>query len=188
MQVFDFDNTLYHGESSYDFAKYIISKHKNLLFLFPNIFQILFLYKICKIDINGFTSKVEKIVKKSLPYKNEVISLIKDFWLKNAYKLDFDMIAKIHKEDVILTACPDFLIEGMEEALHTNHILCTVTDLDAGRILYLNFKENKVNSFFQKYPHAKITNFYTDSYNDQPFMDVAKHVYLVKNGKCMQIK
>ena len=31
MQVFDFDNTIYHGESTFDFALYVIMRRKRLL-------------------------------------------------------------------------------------------------------------------------------------------------------------
>ena len=47
MQVFDFDNTLYHGESAVDFALFMIQHNRRILLWVPRIFWNLMKYKLC---------------------------------------------------------------------------------------------------------------------------------------------
>ena len=98
------------------------------------------------------------------------------------------MLAKIKKEDVILTCSPSFLIKEIESDLNTPNIVATEIDIEKGKIYFLNFGKNKVKVFQEKFLKKKIQTVYTDSYNDKALMDVAKNVYLVKNGKCTKIK
>jgi phosphoserine phosphatase len=47
VKVFDFDNTLYHGESSVDLALYMIKNNKRIILYLPKLFYNLFKYKLC---------------------------------------------------------------------------------------------------------------------------------------------
>ena len=50
-------------------------------------------------------------------------------------------------------------------------------------------RENKIKYFYERYPDAKIENFYTDSIkNDGFFAENAVNVYLVKGNKIIKIK
>ena len=51
MQVFDFDNTIYRGESTFDFAVYVILRRKKLITKLPGIVKILWKYKKCKLSV-----------------------------------------------------------------------------------------------------------------------------------------
>ena len=50
MKVFDFDNTLYHGESSVDLALYMIRTNKKIIKYLPSIFINLIKYKLCMVE------------------------------------------------------------------------------------------------------------------------------------------
>ena len=39
---------------------------------------------------------------------------------------------------------------------------------------------SKVKAFKERYPNAVVEEFYTDSYNDKPLMEISKKTYLVK--------
>ena len=65
MKVFDFDNTLYHGESAVDLALYMIKNNKKIILYLPKIFINLIKYKLCLVDkkkivaaINDFLNNV----------------------------------------------------------------------------------------------------------------------------------
>ena len=188
MQVFDFDNTIYHGESTFDFAVFIIVRKKSLLKYFPGILKLLIKYKRCKMSTLEFQYELEKYTKVFLENKDFIRQSVKEFWQKNRQKLNPEMLAKIKKEDVILTCSPSFLINEIKEDLHTKNIIATEINIEEGKIEYLNFGKNKVQIFKEKYPKKKITTVITDSYNDQALMDEAKHVYLVKKKECLKIK
>ena len=186
--MFDFDNTIYDGESSFDFALYVIKKKKSLIVHLPAILRILFLYKICKMDIEEFTKRLEKYASIFLENQELIEDSVEEFWDCHIDKLYPNMLKKVKEEDVIITTCPSFLMNGIRDVLHTDHILSTELDLKSGCIEYLNFRENKVKKWKKNYHNEKIEALYTDSYNDQPLMDIAKSVYIVKKGIPKKIK
>ena len=188
MQVFDFDNTIYHGESTFDFAMFIIKRKKSLLKCAPGITLLLIKYKRCKMNALEFQTELEKFTGPFLQNKEFIKKSVQDFWQKNRKKLDQNIIKKIKKNDVILTCSPSFLIKEIENDLNTKNIVATEIDIDEGKIHFLNFGKNKVKIFQEKFPKKKIQTVYTDSYNDKEKMDEAKKVYNVKKGKCTKIK
>ncbi len=188
MKVFDFDNTLYQGESVFDFAMFILRKKKAFLFYLPDFMKLLILYKMRRMDIASFTKALEKYSQTFLKYREEILSYADDFWQKNLHKIDQQMIEKVGKNDVIVTASPTFLLNYIKNVIPTKHILGTKVDLEEGKILFLNFQENKVKYFKEEYGEAKIHQFYTDSLNDQAMMEISEQVFLVKKGICKQIK
>ena len=50
MKAFDFDNTLYRGESTVDLLIYVIRKNKRIALWMPVIFWNLIKYKLCIIS------------------------------------------------------------------------------------------------------------------------------------------
>ena len=51
MKVFDFDNTIYRGESSVDYSFYMIRHNKKILQYVPTILFSLVGYKLCLLNI-----------------------------------------------------------------------------------------------------------------------------------------
>ena len=188
MRVFDFDNTIYKGESSFDFAMFVVKRKKTLIRYIPAFLKMLFLYKRCKMDIETFTKQLEKYATPFFKNLDIIQELVDEFWTENIGKLYPEMLKKITKEDIIITSSPDFLLNEIKDVLNTNQILTTELDLKKKKIKFLNFQENKVKALKENYPKKKIKELYTDSYNDKPLMDLAENVYLVKNGICNKIK
>ena len=188
MQAFDFDNTIYKGESSFDFALYVVKHDLKLLRYLPAIIKVLLSYKSAKMSVDEYTELLNKYISIFLDNKEKILELVEGFWQTHERKLYLNMLEKIHFNDVIITTAPDFLMRGIRKRLRTGNILCTKTDLKKGKLIYLNFHENKVKSFKKKYPKKTIKNFYTDSYNDEPFMEFSKNVYLVNHGDLTKIK
>lgn len=188
MKVFDFDNTIYGGESVFDFAMFFVKRKKSFIRYVPGFLRLLLSYKMCKMDVLQFQKALERYTKPFLENQEYIKELVEEFWLENIEKLYPNMLKKIKPEDVIITASPTFLIDGIKDVLNTDNILCTELDLEKGKISFLNFKENKVKNFMKKYKGKKIEDFYTDSYNDKPLMNISKHVYLVKKGVPRKLK
>ena len=188
MQAFDFDNTIYKGESSFDFALFVVRHDLKLLKYLPIIIKVLISYKSEHLSVDEYAKLLNKYIGFFLANKERILDLVDDFWATHERKLYLNMLEKIHFNDVIITTAPDFLMKGIRKRLRTANILCTKTDLKKGELVYLNFHENKVKAFKKKYPKKTIKNFYTDSYNDEPFMDFSKNVYLVSHGDLTKIK
>lgn len=80
------------------------------------------------------------------------------------------MLNRIKKDDVIITAGPDFLINGIRDLINTDHIISSRIDTEKMNVKYLNFGENKVKGYKAMYGDRRIDCFYTDSYNDKALM------------------
>lgn len=188
MQAFDFDNTIYKGESSFDFALFVVRHEVRMLKYLPIIIKVLLSYKSEHMNVDEYMNLLNKYVYLVMENKDRILELVDKFWETHERKLYLNMLEKIHFNDVIITTAPDFLMKGIRRRLNTRNILCTKTDMKKGKLVYLNFHENKVKAFKKKYPKKMIKNFYTDSYNDEPFMDFSKNVYLVNHGDITKIK
>ena len=188
MKAFDFDNTLYRGESSLDFSLYMIRTHKKILLYLPVIMVNTISYKLCLVDREKLGESINNYMKLIIRDKREIRRLVRKFWQTRADRLDGDMLKRVGPDDVIITAGPDFLLDGIRDRLGTQNIIASEVDLDKKEITHFNLKENKVRRFRELYGDVRIKSFYTDSYNDQAVMDISDMVFLVKKGKIKRIK
>ena len=182
MKAFDFDNTIYRGESSIDLAVYMIRNNKKIILYLPMIFTNLVKYKLCMIGREEMETILNDFCQAVMEDKDEVPRIIERFWQTHAHKLNERILKLIGPEDIIITAGPDVLINGIRDRLHTDHIISSEVDLNSGRFTYLNFKDNKVRRYKELYGDTPIDVFYTDSYNDRALMEISDRVYLVKKG------
>ncbi|ADU21983.1 haloacid dehalogenase-like hydrolase [Ruminococcus albus] len=183
IKVFDFDNTLYHGESSVDLAFYMIRRNKRILLYVPSILINLAKYKMCLVDKEKAEQSINEFLKIAVKDKYEAADIVKCFWKENSHRLDKNMIKRISKNDVIITAGPDMLIDGIRDKLGNDNILSSVIDPDKREMIYFNFGENKARRYKEIYGDTPIDSFYTDSFNDKPLMKLADKVYIVEKGR-----
>ena len=182
MKAFDFDNTIYRGESSIDLAVYMIRNNRKIILYLPMIFTNLVKYKLCMIGREEMETILNDFCQAVMGDKDEVPKIIETFWRTHAHKLNRGILKLISPEDIIITAGPDVLINGIRDRLHTDHIISSEVDLNTGRFTYLNFKDNKVRRYREIYGDIPIDVLYTDSYNDQALMEISERVFLVKRG------
>ena len=187
MKVFDFDNTIYLGESSLDFILLMMKYNKKIIFHLPIVFITLIKYKMCIINKDKLELLINKYLKLLIKNKSEILDLVDDFWKTHEKNLDINMLKIINEEDAIITAGPDFLINGIKGKLNTKNIISTEVNLDKMEITNFNFGSMKAENYKRKYRDKKINAFYTDSYNDKPLMNLSKQIYLVKKGKIKKI-
>ena len=188
MKVFDFDNTLYHGESAVDLALYMIRNNKRIILYLPKIFINLIKYKLCLVNKRKMVDAINDFLQNVLSGKDELYCAVDGFWAKNRRKLDRKMLNMIEKDDVIITAGPDFLINGIRDLINTDNIISSRINADTMKVKYLNFGSNKVKGFKAMYGNRNIDCFYTDSYNDKALMEISDSVFIVKKGRLKRIK
>lgn len=188
MNVYDFDNTIYKGESVVDFFLYFLKRDPKLLSYIPKVIKALVDYKSQKISIDEAMSEYGIIVEEYCRKTGNLEEHIRKFWDENISKIKPFYFDIREDDDVILSAGFDVVLAEMGRRLGVKNIVASETDLSNSKILSLCFSENKVKAFKEKYPDAEIENFYTDSLNDQPIIDIAKNAYLVKGNKITKIK
>ena len=180
MKVFDFDNTVYGGESSVDFSLYMIRHNRKILRFVPTILLSLVGYKLCLLKKEQLESIINGFLEGVLDGTDSFVSFIEPFWERHARKLNRDILRLIGPEDVIITASPSILIRGISGLLSTDKIIGTEIDLKAKKITWFNFGENKVKRYKSLYGDGKIDAFYTDSYYDREMMEISREVFIVK--------
>lgn len=189
MNVYDFDNTIYDGESGADLFMYFFRKTPQMVRGLPWAIKLFKDYKITKLPLSDIleihSAKVEAFGDK---YVGDLDELAVDFWDKHSYKIKSFYINQHRDDDVIITACLDFLMDEVGKRLGITNIIASEVNKKTKRLIRFCFKENKVKMFNERYPGQRIENLYTDSYNDRLLMDISDNVYLVKGNKIKKIK
>lgn len=183
MTAYDFDNTIYDGESPIDFFIFCLKKEKGLIKYLPTILYSAILYKMRILTMDKFLEVANKLSTIFLDNKERVNEIVKEFWKKHKKKLKPKYLSKLKNTDIIITASPRFLMEGILEDLNTENIICSEFNMEKAKFEFVNFGKNKVIAFKEKYPNEKIINFYTDSLNDLPLIEISEHAFLVKGNK-----
>lgn len=181
MKVFDFDNTIYDGESALDFFLFCLKRKKSLIKHLPSVIFNLIRYKTGRVGLDvvyPFCSKMMCVFFENSAAADE---LLYEFWAQNRHKLRKHMLEKLSPEDAIISASPRFLLNGIAPLLKVNTLICTETERD--RVTFLCYGPNKVKAFREVLGDKEIEEFYTDSLNDEPMMRLAKRAYLVKGNK-----
>ena len=188
MNVYDFDGTIYDGESSFDFFMYCLPKRPALLPFLHKFCINLVKYKLCLIDRQQLKDIVEDnfhgLFKACPDYKE----LTEKFWDKNEKRIKAFYKKQQKDDDVIISASFDFLLEPICQRLGIKNLICSSGDTSTGKITRLCFRENKLSLFKEHFPHRRADNFYTDSLNDASFADFAEKSWLVKKNKIIPFK
>lgn len=188
MNVYDFDNTIYNGESGVDLFLYYLKKDPKLLAIFPTAVSAIARYKSTKMTLDDVLQKYAGIVENYAKTIEDIDSDVEKFWDKNSSKIKSFYFKQRKDDDVILSACIDVVLEEICRRLNIKNYIGSETDLENYKLVNFCYRENKVKAFRKRYPDAVIENFYTDSYNDQPMIDLAQNAYLVKGDKLIKIK
>lgn len=182
MNVYDFDNTIYNGESAFDFFKYCLKKKPVLLkVLFPIVWDLI-KYKTCRMSTKEFHERGAYYTETFFTLFDDIYAEIREFWDKNQHKIK-PFYKKVQKEDdVIITANVNILVGEIFRRMGVKHYIATTFDMDRGKLVEICFSDVKVRKFKEEYGD-RIDDFYTDSMNDAPLMDLAQRVYMVKGNK-----
>lgn len=189
MNVYDFDNTIYDGESPIQFFFYYIGKTPYLIKYIPRVIYALVKYKAGKITVEQALDKYAPFVEgymKSIP---DIRADAKDFWDKHEKNIK-PFYKELQKpDDVIVTASPEITMREICSRLGINHCVGTLIDEESGKITRLCMRSRKVPAFLSRFPDAHIDEFYTDSpKNDASLVAIADRAYKVRGNKITRIK
>ena len=195
LSVYDFDKTIYNGETLNDFYRfYLIKKPWKI---YTVIFQLwYFLLYVLKII------SLEKLKENFLRFLNgentgELKKLIREFWEKKESKINpwvKDEILKNKKETEILvaiSASPTFLIIDRLRLMGFDVVIGTDFLFESTKfhshITSKNCKNYEKVRRLDKWAEDNniqydIVNFYSDSIADKPLFDLSENKYWIKKG------
>lgn len=180
MNVFDFDGTIYDGDSSLDFWLFCVAKRPSLLRYFPNQICGWLLYKTGRISKGEFKSRFFSFFA-GIP---KIDVFVEEFWNKNERRIKSWYKRMRRSDDRVVSASPRFLLEEICGRLGIKHLMATEVDTRTGRLLGKNcYGVEKCEVFREQFGNAEIGEFYSDSHSDKPMADSAKKAFFVRKNK-----
>lgn len=188
MNVYDFDNTIYDGETLVDFILYYVRHDPRIWKYIPKLLYICFkdAFHLFTVEdaVEAYASFLEGYYVKLDNLEEDT----KKFWDKHEKKIKPFYEKVRRKDDIIVSGTTDFILDEIMRRMGIQQYVGSSIDRKTGKFTRLCFLDNKVKIFRELYPEAHIDNFYTDSMNDKAMMELADHVYFVKGNKIEKIK
>lgn len=180
MNIYDFDNTIYKGDTNTDLIKYSFLRHPFTVSC--SLIKSSILYR--------------KYKRKEIPFKD-----VKEVMLSFLFKIDnvdeyLDKFVESHMhnikkwyldqkkdDDTIMSASYEIWINKFCRKLDIKNVIATKTD-EHGKIVGNNCKgSEKVRIFKDLYKDVEVENAYSDSHVDIPMLEFAKHGYVVEDNE-----
>lgn len=184
MNIYDFDGTIYNGDSTKDFYFFVLNKNIKVLNAIPIQFKGLLLYLSKTISKTEFKERFYSF----LQYIDDIDIYIQEFWNTHSSKV-FDWYLNHHENtDIIISASPEFLLKPLEKLMEVNFVIASKVDKRTGKYDGLNcYGEEKVvrlKEYFEQnnLDFDSIDEFYSDSKSDEPLAKLAKKSFLVKKS------
>lgn len=176
MNVYDFDHTVYDGDSSIDFFLFSLRKKPYLIVVLP--FQILGMIGY----LFGFISK-ERMKEAFFMFLRCIPAgkMAGQFWEKNRRKIRQWYLRQKRDTDVIISASPEFLLNPVVCGFLGVSLIASRIDGRTGKYSGMNcYGTEKAVRFRESYPDGVIDDFYSDSMSDAPLALLAKNAFLVR--------
>lgn len=182
MNVYDFDETIYSGDSTRDFYFYSIKKDKKLLRFLPKQGLAFLKYMFGIYTKTQFKEKFYMFLSGIEDIEKEVNL----FWENNISKIKKWYLEQKREDDVIISASPEFLLSPVAEKLGFTLMasrVCSKSGKTEGENCW---GEEKVIRFREKLGEAKIDKFYSDSLSDTPLALLADEAFIVKENELIK--
>ena len=189
MNIYDFDNTIYDGESFFDFFLEYVKVNPAIARFLPKVMFAFLKYKLGKVTVEQMMTDYAPVIKKCYCDYDKWEEFTQKFWDSHMHNIK-SFYKDVQKEDdLILTASPELTIKEIAKRLGIKNIVCSKIDDKTGQITRICMRQNKIKALKEDFGDVEIDDFYTDSIkNDGFFAEYAKRVFLVKGDKITQIK
>ncbi len=194
LSVYDFDGTLFHGDSSVKFWFFMLGKRPWMLILLPWFLVLLILHGVGLMDRHHFKQAIYIVVDGvRLSRMRQLVDMFVKKERRNIYPWAKERISKEIKDGFIIvcvSASPCFLIEGMVRSLGISHLICTELETNNGRqsnrIIGRHCRGKEKIYRLEKWAANRpfvVERFCSDSLADLPLYEIARQSFYVKNGK-----
>ncbi len=179
MNVYDFDGTVYNGDSTADFYFFCLRRTPGMLKLLPSLTAAFFRYRAGKTDKTAFKETMYRF----LTLQADIEKTVGRFWETHRRKLKGWYLEQKKADDLIISASPEFLLSPVCEELGVALIASRV-DGRTGKYTGKNCRgEEKIRRFYGEFPGGVIEEFYSDSHADDPLARIAKTAFFVRGDR-----
>lgn len=185
VNVYDFDNTIFKGDSTVRFLMFLIGKHPPLArYGFVWLYAAV-RYKLGIMDKTEMKQRIYSIFA-SVP---DVEKLVAEFWMKNSGRIKDFYYDRHRGDDIVISASPEFLLKGICAELGIGLLIASRVDPETGRYIGKNCHgQEKVTRLRELEPEIEIGEFFSDSHSDDPLAELAREAFLVKGEKLLAWK
>lgn len=178
MDIYDFDGTLYDGDSTVDFVRFCMKRHPKALLTLPRTAwaAVRFMNPITK-DKTRFKDALYGFLEAVPDPESEV----RAFWEGHRSKIAGP--CKPSPGDLVISASPKFLLQGICDEMGLS-LIASPVNIRTGRTEGPNCSgAEKVRRFREAYPDVSVDRFYSDSRNDDPMASLAQEAFMVHGGQ-----
>ena len=178
MDVYDFDGTLYRGDSTADFFMWCLRRHPRVAATLPRTgIAAAACFGLGIVDKTRFKGALYRF----LPHVPDIEGEIAAFW--RAHERNITGPCNARPGDVVVSASPEFLLRDVC-AKRNLQLIASQVDPHTGRVLGPNCSgAEKVVRLRALYPDAEIGRFYSDSHSDDPLASLAEQAFMVNIPK-----
>lgn len=178
MNVYDFDGTIYDGDSSRDFYFYCLKRQPSIAWRIPAQAAGILLYATKIIS----KTKGKELFFSFLKSLDDIDTLVDDFWACHSQRIKTWYLKQAKEDDLIISASPDFLLKPICKKLGVDCI-ASIVNPHMGKFIGKNcYGQEKAIRFNIAYPNDSIDCFYSDSLSDWPLAELAKDPYLISGN------
>ena len=180
MNVYDWDNTIYKGDSTFDFVMYLYKNKPETLRNAPRTLFCGLLYGAHVMTKLKFKQNLYKM----LSYIEDIDPLIDEFVGSHIHKVKDWYKQQQKEDDLVISASPEFLVKPFCEKINIHNCMASRVDKHTGKYDGENCHgTEKVRRYHEVYPNIPIDKFYSDSMSDDPMARISNEAYLVKGEK-----
>lgn len=175
MNIFDFDWTIYQGDSTFDFWRYCLRRYPETRKRMPSAAWAAALYGLKRIGLEDFKARFYRFLQ-DVP---DVDEAVEDFWLQGQDNLRMDVLGHSKDGDLVISASPEFLLRPICDKLDLK-LIASQVDPRTGELLGPNCKgAQKVARIEEAGLPRAYEKAFSDSLSDTPIARLAREAYLV---------
>lgn len=178
MNIYDFDKTIYKGDSTADFVKFCAKRHKRTWVTIIPTAWAFFLYAIGIYTKTRFKEKMYGFLR----YVKDIDSELELFWDTHEGNIFDYYMAQKDESDIIISASPEFLIKPIAKRLGVERLIASKVSKLTGEYTGENcWGEEKVKRLEAEYGITSCSKFYSDSFSDTPLAEISQEAFIVRD-------
>lgn len=174
--VYDFDKTIFDGDSTQKFYLFLIKRQPHLLKHLPKQMMYFIPFRLGLLEKTAFKEKFYS----SFNDVSNIDEEVEIFWNKNIKGIKNWYYENQKEDDIIISASPEFLLKPICDKIGINYLIASIVDKKTGKYTGLNcYGKEKVSRLNKEIPDTIINEFYSDSFSDEPLAEIARKSYFV---------
>ena len=180
MDAYDFDGTIYDGDSSVDFTLFCLRRRPACLLSVPRMAASAALYALGRVDKTRMKEGLFSYLRRARVDD----ALLGEFWDAHLRKVKAFYLERRRDDDLVISASPEFLLAPACARLGVRPPIASRVDRATGRFDGPNCRgPEQVRRLREALPGARVGAFFSDSASDAPMAQVAERAWAVSGDR-----